>query len=229
MVVSEWVACFGRGEESEERMQAKPSLFLSTSGPIMLLLTPKMSAVLHQSVTSRLPCLALSRRVRVCPYLVVLVPVQQYDNLFSLFSPMALSHFYPGVLCLVAPAITQLSGEGLSHYNTITHSFHPTASQLVRLPSPSCSPSPPSFAPLPFIFLQCLPSPTVSIPCLMWAQIPPLHPSTTPYLPLPFLTPISHCLPHQRQVQRNEHKRTGDGDGGRAGARVGRWRPKSWR
>lgn len=151
--MSEWVACFGRGEESEERMQAKPSLFLSTSGPIMLLLTPKMSAVLHQSVTSRLPCLALRRRVRVCPYLVVLVPVQQYDNLFSLFSPMALSHFYPGVLCLVAPAITQLSGEGLSHYNTITHSFHPTASQLVRLPSPSCSPSPPSFAPLPFIFL----------------------------------------------------------------------------
>ena len=37
------MASFGRGEESEGRMQAEPSLFLSTSGPIMLHFTPEIS------------------------------------------------------------------------------------------------------------------------------------------------------------------------------------------
>lgn len=175
---SEWVASFGRGEERRVRggCRAEPSLFLSTSGPIMVHLTPDISVdfekkihiFLHQSVASRLPCVTLGRRVRVCHYLVgVGACTPTPTTLFSLFSPTAFSHFHRGVLCLVAPAITHLSGEGLSHYNAITHSFHPTARQPampVRLPSPSCSPSPPSFAPFPFIFLQRLPSPTVSIP-----------------------------------------------------------------
>lgn len=92
------MASFGRGEERRVRggCRAEPSLFLSTSGPIMVHLTPDISVdfekkihiFLHQSVASRLPCVTLGRRVRVCHYLVgVGASTPTPTTLFSLFSP----------------------------------------------------------------------------------------------------------------------------------------------
>lgn len=101
----------------------------------------------------------------------------------------------PRSVAAVAPAITQLSGGGASHYNAITHSFHPH-SQPLRLPSPSCSPSPPCFA-LPFV-------PSLHIPAAPalthHLRLHPMGliflPSTfNPHLHLPFL-PFFHTFFH---------------------------------
>ena len=77
-----------------------------------------------------------------------------------------LSHLHRGNVVAVAPAITQLHGEGLSHNNAITHSFHPHSQPhgaplplMLCIAYPLCS-APPLFF---FIFLQRLPSPTISI------------------------------------------------------------------
>lgn len=81
---------------------------------------------------------------------------------FSVYSPQAQPPA-PQSVVAVAPAITQLSCEGLSHYNAITHSFHPQsqpASQPAKLPSPSLLPISSllcdALAPLPFIFQHTL-------------------------------------------------------------------------
>lgn len=99
----------------------------------------------------------------------------------SLFTQQLSDPLPQGRVVAVAPAITHLSGEGLSHYNAITHSFHPhrnpaSQSASVPSPSPSPSPSPPCFPPY---FCHACPHP--ASPSLL--HMTQIHPSLTPLTP----------------------------------------------
>lgn len=96
--------------------------------------------------------------------------------------------------------------EPLQRNYTFISPNSPPASHASEAPLPLMLPIPSQLCSLPF-HISATPALAHRLhPYLMWAQIPPLHPSRPQSPSLPFLTPISHCLPHQRQVQRNEHK-----------------------
>lgn len=126
-----------------------------------------------------------------------------------------------GSVVAVAPAITLVKGWATTTQLHI-HFTH-TASQPVRLPSPLRLPvssllcSALSYPPSYFSA-----SPTTISISTWYGSKSSLTPLTL--TSLFHFTPLSHSLPHQWQGSEKYTK-----DRSRAGARVGRWRPKGWR
>lgn len=103
-------------------------------------------------------------------------------------SPRAPPH-PPGRVVAVGAAITQLSGEGLSHYNAITHSFHPHSQPAANQ------------APLPLLSFS---SPRLLSfhPCLALLFLPPLHTKIPPHISaMPALTHHLHLPPTPDMAQ----------------------------
>lgn len=150
---------------------ARPALFMLSSSIPDPLITCHVQHLTQQGMG-----VLLSRGVGACT--LILTTFFCLPNMHS--GPQAQPPPLGNVVA-VAPAITQLSAEGLSHDNAITHSFHPHSQPASQggSPPPSCSAlSPPSF-----IFL---PSPTISISTCYSSNS-----SLTPLTP----TALSHFYP----------------------------------
>lgn len=133
--------------------------------------------------------LALHTTTWACPTSLCPAP-KLMRTPFSVFPNSAathgLRHFHCQVCSLSPPAIAHLSGEGLSHYIAITHSFHPHR-QLAGSPLPPHSPSPPCFAP------------PLRLPSFRMSASPPLTHPPSPSPPgeaeIPALYPLTHQNP----------------------------------
>lgn len=167
------------------------------------------------------PCLTLCRSVWACRYLVVLVP-KLMPTPFSVYPPAqqpmdSVTSTAKWVSCHPCHhSVVWWRVEPLQRNYTFISPTQPAS----EAPLPPCSPSPPRFAPRflspPFIYLQCLASPTHH---LHVAHIPALH-LLTPISPFHLYPSFTVSATSARRTQRTEAW---------AGVRMGRCRPECWR